>query len=467
MDVPIKSGTNILIFAYGLVDPDIDITYHEERRGTRILPLRSYSNQPMENIFNQLDFFDLHFEDLMVPSTDTTYYCKVFKSPTRFHAKRHAIAHEILIDPRNINLLHHLDLFECNSKEILDDTNLPDGICDEILTRVRMCSLNLATAWAVGADVVTMYPKEAGYAINTDIGSKYFMIKIHYDNPRLLSNLRDSSGIRFYLGDNLRENDMGYLVLGTSSYPSSLALPPNVKQFVVDSYCPPEATRNFPSSGVNVISALPHTHLQGTNITFCECKKISLCTGSTVWTKLIRNHTAVQYLFNAEAFDFNHQFANQLAKLIKVYPGGQRTVDEMCSHTFSYYPLVDSLSACMSRIDVKSWQMKMNTSLNITNNDLEQWMMNLTWTSQLAAEWQQFYDTAQRDVTIYRGNGIESKILPTLPKYKDLNIELCSKKTMNNNSLGNQSNASIIFENKFLLLVFVIFVVLSTGKWIV
>ncbi|CAF1570125.1 unnamed protein product, partial [Adineta ricciae] len=32
MDVPIKSGTNILIFAYGLVDPDIDITYHEERR---------------------------------------------------------------------------------------------------------------------------------------------------------------------------------------------------------------------------------------------------------------------------------------------------------------------------------------------------------------------------------------------------------------------------------------------------
>ncbi|CAF1311025.1 unnamed protein product [Adineta ricciae] len=146
--------------------------------------------------------------------------------------------------------------------------------------------------------------------------------------------------------------------------------------------------------------------------------------------------------------------------------GVQRTVDEMCSHTFSYYPFVDSLSACMSRINVKSWQMKMNTSLNITNNDLEQWMMNLTWTSQLAAEWQQFYDTAQRDVTIYRGNGIESKILPTLPKYKDLNIELCSKKLMNNNSLGNQSNASIIFENKFLLLVFVTFVVLSTGKWI-
>ncbi|CAF2956801.1 unnamed protein product [Rotaria sp. Silwood2] len=44
MDVPIKSGTNILIFAYGLVDLDlcqsnVDIMYHENRRGTRILPL--------------------------------------------------------------------------------------------------------------------------------------------------------------------------------------------------------------------------------------------------------------------------------------------------------------------------------------------------------------------------------------------------------------------------------------------
>ena len=113
------SGTNILIFAYGLVDPDIDITYHEERRGTRILPLRSYSNQPMENIFNHLDFFDLRFEDvsrnnlfflitflvfiqLMVPSTDTTYYCKVFKSPARFHAKRHAIAVNLIYAQKNM-----------------------------------------------------------------------------------------------------------------------------------------------------------------------------------------------------------------------------------------------------------------------------------------------------------------------------------------------------------------------------
>ncbi|CAF4659567.1 unnamed protein product [Rotaria sp. Silwood2] len=43
------SSTNILIFAYGLEDPDMSqsnglIHYHENRRGSRIIPLRSYAN---------------------------------------------------------------------------------------------------------------------------------------------------------------------------------------------------------------------------------------------------------------------------------------------------------------------------------------------------------------------------------------------------------------------------------------
>ena len=48
--------------------------------------------------------------------------------------------------------------------------------------------------------------------------------------------------------------------------------------------------------------------------------RMTIHLGYSVWTKLIRNHTAIQYLFNAEAFDFNHQFENRLSKPIKVYP---------------------------------------------------------------------------------------------------------------------------------------------------
>ncbi len=39
-----------------------------------------------------------------------------------------------------------------------------------------------------------------------------------------------------------------------------------------------------------------------------------------MWTKLIRNKTAINYLFNAESYDFNYQFENRLPKRIQIYP---------------------------------------------------------------------------------------------------------------------------------------------------
>lgn len=66
-------------------------------------------------------------------------------------------------------------------------------------------------------------------------------------------DLRDSSGIRFYLGNELRQYDLSYLVFGTLSSPASLAIPPNADQFIVDSYCPAEATR------VNILFHLRET----------------------------------------------------------------------------------------------------------------------------------------------------------------------------------------------------------------
>lgn len=36
----------------------------------------------------------------------------------------------------------------------MDDSKVLDGICDEVLTEMRMCSSKLATAWSIGADTV-------------------------------------------------------------------------------------------------------------------------------------------------------------------------------------------------------------------------------------------------------------------------------------------------------------------------
>lgn len=52
-----------------------------------------------------------------------------------------------------------------------------------------------------------------------------YMIQIHYDNVRTNDKRldhRDHSGIRFYLSDELRQYDLGYLTLGTESNPGAI-----------------------------------------------------------------------------------------------------------------------------------------------------------------------------------------------------------------------------------------------------
>ncbi|CAF4575124.1 unnamed protein product [Rotaria sp. Silwood1] len=260
MDVRIKSGTNNLIFAYGLTDPDLDqpngdISYHENRRGSRILPLRSYANPPVEAKFAELEYFDFRINNYLVPSNDTTYYCKMFKAPTNYAVKRHVIAHKILIEPSNRDLVHHLLLHECSPMAKFDDKNLPDGLCNDLAETLAMCMANVAT--------IVEFPEVAGYPVGAESNIKYYVIQMHYDNPHRIANRRDSTSLRFYLGKELRQYDIGYFTFGLIADPTGIAIPPRVNEFVIDSYCPAIATKNFPESGITVISAFPHTHLQG------------------------------------------------------------------------------------------------------------------------------------------------------------------------------------------------------------
>ena len=70
-----------------------------------------------------------------------------------------------------------------------------------------------------------------------------------------------------------------------------------------------------------MVSALPHTHLQGKECfsSSARCQKFVLKKGKSVWTKLIRNATVAQYLFNADSYDFNYQFQYRLPKPIQLY----------------------------------------------------------------------------------------------------------------------------------------------------
>ena len=52
----------------------------------------------------------------------------------------------------------------------------------------------------------------------------------------------DSSGLRFYLANELRQHDLGCLTVGTDATYEALAIPPRTDQFIVDAYCTAGAT---------------------------------------------------------------------------------------------------------------------------------------------------------------------------------------------------------------------------------
>ncbi|CAF1123173.1 unnamed protein product [Adineta ricciae] len=445
MDYTIKSGTNNLIFAYGLVDPDStqsngDITYHDTRRGSRRIPLRSYNDPPSEDKFANLETFEWRLDNYLVPSTDTTYHCKIHKAPSHLTTRRHSIANKMIIDPANVDLVHHLLLYECDPAAVFDEKNLPDGLCDDFAEKLELCSSNIATGWAIGGDFLLEFPQEAGYPIGGDFPVKYYLLQMHYDNPRLQSGRRDSSGIRFYLSNELRQQELGFLTLGTSSSVKALAIPPKVNNFIVDSYCLPEATQNFPKDGITVTAAFPHTHLQG----------------KTVWSKLIRNGVAVQYLFNADAFDFNYQFNHRLPEPIKLYPGdafatrcvyntmnkesitwgGEKTKNEMCLNMFTYYPRMNDMYMCATVNHPSAWKKQMNVSETPSSAAIQRWLQNITWTPELKEQWQQFYNSAPRRGFYGRSGQFHSKEIKVLPSYKDLPSETCQNSTGTNQTFN-------------------------------
>ncbi|CAF1194209.1 unnamed protein product [Rotaria sp. Silwood1] len=438
MDYPIKSGTNIVIYAYSLEDPVIidgkaTIKYHGDRRYTRAIPLQSYANPPPESKFSGLDYFDFQLYNYSVPSNETTYHCTVYKVPAKFPKRRHAIAHKAIIDPANIDIVHHMLMYECNPSAVYDDKNLPSGICDDLGEVLIPCTSNIATGWAVGGDYINEFPDVAGYPVGGDFEIKYYVIQMHYNNIHQMSNRTDSSGMRFYLSNELRQYDIGYLTLGQDSDATAIAIPPYDDRLVIDSYCPALVTQNIPPTGITVVAAFPHTHLQG----------------RSVWTKIIRNKKAVQYLFNGDAYTFNYQFQNRLPQPITLYPGdelatrciysttnksvvtlgGEATRNEMCLHMFTYYPRMNNLHLCLMTNSMEAWAQVTNNSIPLDYNSIVKWLTDRQWTTQSIADWQTFYNSTSKTLIYDNGGNITLVDLPKLPDYEDFKPYQCKKNT--------------------------------------
>ncbi|CAF1258772.1 unnamed protein product, partial [Rotaria sordida] len=205
-------------------------------------------------------------------------------------------------------------------------------------------------------------------------------------------------------------------------------------------------------------------------------KRHAIAVCISLWTKLIRNKTAVEYLFNAESYHFNYQFENRLAKPIQLYPGdefatrciyntmnkneitlgGEKTREEMCLHFFTYYPRMDDLSVCYTMNTVQSLQDMINSSAPFDYFAAKKWFLDLKWTPESAKQWQEYYNKASR-VAVFAGAGqFEAEPLDTLPEYQDFKPVQCQKQIITNNNAAFIYQKTYSFLSVFIILAFVV-----------
>jgi hypothetical protein len=96
----------------------------------------------------------------------------------------------------------------------------------------------------------------------------------------------------------------------------------------------------------------------------------------------------------------------------------------------------------------------------VDNIKVQQWLLNLTWTSESVAQWQEFYNKANRFTFFDRQGQFETKILPANTKYEDLKVEPCNKEEVQHNTdqSHGESNDSMTSQHTLFLFTLILFV---------
>ncbi|KXJ22553.1 DBH-like monooxygenase protein 1-like [Exaiptasia diaphana] len=220
----------------------------------------------------------------------------------------------------------------------------------------------MAGGWAVGGGPF-IYPSHVGFAVGSEFAGRHFILEIHYDNPGQKSDFYDSSGMRFYYTNKLREYDAGLLSGGvvTSKW---MMIPPKQQAWKTVGYCSKQCTEEalknspLPEGGIKIFSSNLHTHLAG----------------RAAWTQHIRNGVELPEIDRDDNYDFNFQDARTLEREIHFKPGdeiiqtciyntmdrenmtygGAATTDEMCLNYLTYYPFLPNMSRVCRSIDLQA-----------------------------------------------------------------------------------------------------------------
>ncbi|XP_078722329.1 putative DBH-like monooxygenase protein 2 [Lampetra fluviatilis] len=461
-DRDITEDTVRLIWAYSTDDPKSenmpDVPYHSAvTRGSKSIQLLRQgfpTEQPLPQNYSTFDAVQSQF--LILP--DETYYvCNVMQLPN-LTKKHHIVKVQPLVQAGNTHFVHHMIVYVCETNvnmsymnttfqcySSMGETNHPSARC-----------LSVLAAWAVGGETFD-YPVDAGYSLGLDADPKVVMLEIHYNNPQMVSGVRDSSGLRLYYTPNLRKYDTG--ILETGILPNIYHfIPPNTTSYTSYGICNTgsfvtansnDTLQGQVSGTMNVFATMLHSHLAGI----------------AIQVRHFRNGSQIGNLGRDMSYDFGLQETRYLNNLTAVLPGDQvvtectyrtttrnvtttgglSTMNEMCLSFLFYYPKVN-IGLCRSMYDITAVAPVMGFTLNpkypffITSplafigNFLFYLYDVIPWTEQLVRQ----VESAARNSAQYVSSGndlspiLSVEMIPKLPA--DPTAQPCSTPTTSTNT---------------------------------
>uniref|UniRef100_A0A673AUS3 Dopamine beta-hydroxylase n=1 Tax=Sphaeramia orbicularis TaxID=375764 RepID=A0A673AUS3_9TELE len=356
-DYLIEEGTVHII--YGFLDKPLALLeqLNLSRINTgvqRIVMLRPDTPPPI--LPPDVQTLDVVAPDVIIPSQETTYWCFIQKLPENM-PKNHIVMYESVITPGNEAIVHHIEVFECAP----DIREVPEysGSCDDKMKpgKLNFCRHVLA-AWAMGAEAF-YYPPDAGLPMGGPGSSRFLRLEVHYHNPLIISDRRDSSGIRLHYTPSLRPFDAGIMELGLV-YTPLMAIPPKQQTFYLSGYCTSKCTQTaLPPGGINIFASQLHTHLAGRGVR----------------TVLVRGGKELEVVQEDPHFSTHYQGDILITKCTyntedrsKPTVGGFGIMEEMCVNYIHYYPRTQ-LELCKSHVDPQYLQKYFNFINRFHGND--------------------------------------------------------------------------------------------------
>ena len=340
-DIALVTGTQRVVWAMGSADPADDdpaALLQHSNMGSRSINLLNELPNSANFVAESVDYesHDVLQNNVVIGTDQTSYWCTSHELPS--DKPYHITAISPVLDGPWV---HHVLVYECKF-EFSDEHRDFSGECRDgnMPSALEECNGGSPiAAWAVGGDTYRM-PDHVGITMG-DGGARHVLMEIHIDNPTGRSGIVDSSGLRLWYTDELREQDAGIMAIGRAI--DSILLPPDQDDIIVTGYCPQECTEAMPHD-INVVATFLHSHLAGRGM----------------WLDHVRDGQQLKRLGVDATYDFNFQYFQMLNEEAVIrrgdnivlsthystegrgwVSGGLATEDEMSLAYILYYPRLD------------------------------------------------------------------------------------------------------------------------------